>query len=193
MEKTPLLSVSPEPVTLWYEGPTFLVAEKPPGVAVHPDNPEGTGTLVNRLLQANRWLAEMEMSHTPGVVHKIEPEDRGLVLIAKSDDMAEMLRAQYRAGHLTFSYRVRMPDTAAPRKRDDVQILDHQTADNWAVFDIDSSVGDTSVLRNEWLGGAEEAFFVLYRMRIQTPAKALEVGLADRVWLPSIDLYTAPP
>ncbi len=193
MEKTPLLSVSPEPVTLWYEGPTFLVAEKPPGLAVHPDSLEGPDSLVNRLLQANRWLAEMETSHTPGVVHTLEQEDRGLVLVAKSDEMAETLRAQYRAGRLTFSYRVRLPDSVSPRQRDDVQILDHQTADNWALFDIDSAVGDTGVLRSEWLGGAEDAFFVLYRMRIQTPAKTLEVGLADRVWLPSIDLYTVPP
>ena len=193
MEKTPLLTVSPEPVTLWYEGPTFLVAEKPPGMAVHPDNPKGVDTLVNRLLQANRWLAEMEESHTPGVVHTVATEDRGLVLVAKSDDMAKTLRDQYRTGHITFSYRVRMPATITPRQRDDVQVMDRQTADDWTVFDIDSAIGDTAILRHEWLGGANDAFFVLYRMHIATPAKTLEVGLANRVWLPSIDLYTAPP
>lgn len=193
MEKTPLLSISPEPITLWYEGPTFLVAEKPPDVAVHPDNPKGGDTLVNRLLQANRWLAEMEDSHAPGVVHTLAMEDRGLVLVAKSDDMAETLREQYRGGRITFSYRVRMPASMTPRERDDVHVIDRQTADDWAVCDIDSSIGDTGILREEWLHGTADAFFVLYRMRIDTAAKTFEVGLADRVWLPAIDLYTAPP
>jgi len=194
MDKIPLIAINPEPVQLWYEGPTFLIAEKPSELAVHPVDANGQDGLVNRLLQANRWLAEMETSHTPGVIHVIAPGDRGLVLIAKSDEMALTLRNLYHDSRIIFSYRVRIPISVIPETHGAVSIFDHQTYHDQAIWDIDTPIGDTQQLRHEWLGDqAPEAFFVLYRMSVPAPGKTITVGLGERIWLPTIDLYTVPP
>lgn len=182
------------PLELWYEGPTFVVADKPPGMAVHPDNAEGQDTLVNALLQSNRWLAEMETSHRPGVIHNLSAQDRGLVLVAKNDETAETLRAQYRDGALTFSYRVRLPASARPNTEAPVTVVDRRVfADGTAVMDIDSPLGDTAELRDAWAPGTDKTFFVLYRMAIPVGSGVTTVALGDRMWLPDIELYTAPP
>lgn len=192
MDKRPLLSINAEPLGLWYEGPTWLVAEKPPGMAVHPDSAEGSGTLVNTLLQSNRWLAEMETSIAPGVVHRLRPQDAGLVLVAKDDATANSLREAHEAGALAFRYRVAVPAGVEPRPVADIQVAAQRNYGAWQVYDIDSSTGDTSALAQAWLGeaGAQARF---YGYRIEVPSAGEVVASAHRVPLPALDLYTAPP
>jgi 23S rRNA-/tRNA-specific pseudouridylate synthase len=193
MDKTPQLPITPMALDLWYEGPSFVVADKPQGMAVHPDRPDGEDTLVNGLLQSNRWLAEMETSHTPGVIHRLMAQDRGLVLVAKSEDMAEALRGLYREQAITFSYRVRVSKEVRPVATALVTVFDHQVYDDLAVWDIDSPLGDTEQLRNEWFGEVNpDAYFVAYRMDIPAPRTHIQVGLGERLGLPAIDLYTVP-
>lgn len=194
MEKIPLIPVDEGlTVTLWYEGPTFLIADKPAGMATHPADATGRGTLVNALLQSNRWLAEMETSLAPGVVHQLRDQDRGLTLVAKSDDMATTLRNTYHEQSITFSYRVRVPSDSAPRDIDAVTVYDRHEYDGITVYDIDSTRGDTGELSQEWLGDAETpAQFVCYQIDVPTPTKRFRIGLAQRIILPEIDLYTAP-
>ncbi len=194
MDKIPLIPVNEGlTVTLWYEGPTFLIADKPAGMATHPADATGSGTLVNALLQSNRWLAEMETSITPGLIHQLRDQDRGLTLVAKSDEMATTLRNTYHEQSITFSYRVRMPNDISPREIDSVTVYDRHEYDDITVYDIDSTLGDTGELSQEWLGDREtSASFVCYQMDVPTTSKRFRIGLAQRIILPEIDLYTAP-
>lgn len=194
MEKIPKIPVTPMTLDLWYEGGDFVVADKPAGMSVHPKTTGDSHTLVNGLLQSNRWLAEMERSEAPGVIHCLQPEDRGLVLVAKNDDTVENLRKTYGEHDMTFSYRVRTPLAAVPAKTPRVTIRDHQVYDDVAVWDIDSPLGDTAQLRREWLGDVgATAYFVAYRIDIPGPSKHVQAAMGDRRWLPSLDLYTIPP
>lgn len=193
MDKTPLIAITPHPLDIWYEGPTVVIADKPAGMAVHPAAPEGTGTLVNALLDANRWLAEMETSHTPGVIHTLAEADRGLVIIAKSDETAAELRELYHQGQIIFSYRVRFDAGITPDRSAPVSVFDHQVYGDGQVWDIDSPLGDTDELRHRWLTHAASAHFVCYRVAVPMAAKPLSIGLGERIRLPRIDLYTAPP
>lgn len=193
MDKTPLLPVDNTlSVTLWYEGPTFLIADKPVELPTHPDGTHG-GTLVNALLQNNRWLAEMETSTTPGVVHRLRDQDRGLTLVAKNDEMAQTLRQTYDEQSIKFSYRVQVPHAISPQPTDLVTVYGEHSYDAMTVYDIDSPLGDTAALSREWLGDADSSsHFVCYQIELPTSIKALRIGLARRIILPSIDLYTAP-
>lgn len=191
----PLLPVDNElAIDLWYEGPTFLIADKPFGVSVYPMESHSRGTLVNALLQSNRWLAEMETSISPGVIHVLRPEDRGLTLVAKSDDMASELRELYQKSAITFSYRVQVPSSTQPTVTDAVRIFDTHAYGELTIYDIDSPVGDTEEVARKWLGpeAMSLARFVCYRMTVPTPTKMFQIGLGERVLLPDIDLYTAP-
>lgn len=186
--------MSSDPLDLWYEGPTVVVADKPATMAVYPERPVSTGTLVNSLLGQNRWLADMETSRSPGVIHHLAREDRGLVVVAKSEEEASILRQRYAEEKFLFSYRVQIPQGVTPLNCSRVTVLDHQEDEQGALYDIDSVIGDTRQLRHEWLGDSEtSAYFVAYRVRVPAAAKTLDIGLGTRITLPAIDLYTAPP
>jgi 23S rRNA-/tRNA-specific pseudouridylate synthase len=193
-DKKPLIAVSPIPVEIWYEGPTLVVADKPPGMAVYPETPESRDTLVNALLQSNRWLANMERSQAPGVLHALHPADRGLVAVAKTEDAFATVQDLLAQGRLTFSYRVTLPNTLRVDDTAAVTIVDQVTYGDTRVVDLDTPVGDTRTLRQTWLRGTtEDVYFVLYRLAIPVEEGVLEIALGDRTPLPQIDLYTAPP
>jgi glutaredoxin len=151
--------------------------------------------LVNALLQSNRWLAEMEDSYFPGVVHRLRASDRGLVLVAKTDETAQVLRQQHQAGELTFSYRVQLPAAVTPHHEAPVTIFDRKVYDDgFTVIDIDSPIGDTERLLEEWLGSSvPAAHFVLYRMTVPDRVQPRVIAMGHRIPLPAIELYTAPP
>ena len=194
MEKTPKIPATPMALDIWYESGDFVVADKPAGMAVYPETTGDHHTVVNGLLQSNRWLAEMEHSEAPGVIHKLQSEDRGLVLVAKSDDTVKALRKIYSDHGMTFSYRVRTPRDTVPRNIPQVTIRDHHVYDEGAVWDIDSPLGDTAQLRRDWLGeGGESTYFVAYAIDAPGPPKHVRVAMGDRRWLPSLELYTIPP
>lgn len=192
-DKIPLLPVDPQlHVDLWYEGPTFLIADNPQEMAVHPTGDSAVGTLVNGLLQANRWLAEMETSRSPGVIHLLRPQDRGLTLIAKSDEMAEQLRQSHQEGALRFSYRVQVPSSHTVTPCSAVSLFDSHPYGEITVYDLDSPWGDTARIAADWLGDPNaSANFICYQITVPTPAKSFQIGLGRRILLPDIDLYTA--
>jgi|BEDMetMinimDraft_2_1075160.scaffolds.fasta_scaffold13194_2 hypothetical protein len=194
MEKHPLLGIDPEPLDLWYEGPTFLVAEKPPGIALHPRDPHGRGTLVNRLLQTNRWLAEMETSVAPGIVHRLAEPDSGLVLVAKTDEAAAQLRQWYADGAIRFRYRVVTGRAAPPPPPRDVVIQSSRPYGEWTALDIETAWGDTDRLRTEWLGPQAAARFTCYALTLPDTAGAptAHFALGRSVPWPRLELYTAP-
>ena len=200
MEKRPLLAIDATPLTLWFEGSAFLVAEKPRGMAVHPDGADGRGTLVNALFQSNRWLAGMETSHLPGVVHVLRPDDRGLVLVAKTDAAWEQLREAHRDGRIGFRFRVEMPadvEPAAATPGGPVHVVGDRVYGGRRVVDVDTASGDSAALTAKWLGQRVEPAAVTWTCYgIETPVPGEEwrstVALGERVALPSLDVYSAP-
>lgn len=197
MDKQPLLPIDSGPVELWYEGPTFLVAVKPVGMAMHPDRPEGRGTLVNLLFQSNRWLAEMEESVAPGVVHRLRPQDRGLAVVAKSDETAHALREAHAQGGLRFSYRIRVAHPDPPRPPGEVREYDRRRYGEITVIDCEAPSGNPEEIAGRWFGDPQLGEFVAYAVEIPGELRSddqgvLQVALGHRVQLPSIELYTAP-
>lgn len=191
-DKYPRIPISSMPLELWYEGPTVVVAVKPPGILTAPDNTVSTGTLLNGLLQHNRWLAEMETSDQPGLVHQLAPEDTGLILVAKSDETAVQLRRDYQHGDLTFSYRVNSLQTATVKDAGLATVVaSTPLGDESLLWDIDSPIGDSDTLRTRWLG-EPEAQFVLYRITAPVDGSLITVALGERIPIPAISLYTAP-
>lgn len=196
MEKRPIIAIDNVPIELWYEGPTYLVVDKPAAMAVHPETPEETGTLVNALLQSNRWLAEMETSLAPGVIHRFRPQDRGLMVVAKSDDVVESLRSAEQASEMTFRYRVVVPGRRPLRKYPDVHVIHERDYGDTTVYDIESAHGNTAEIIKGWLGSedSEAVRFVCYDVDLPIPGsdKRHRIQMGRSVPLPSLDLYTVP-
>ncbi|HEX2051062.1 MAG TPA: RluA family pseudouridine synthase [Actinomycetota bacterium] len=85
------------PVAVAYEDDRVLVVSKPPGLVVHPARGHRAGTLVNALLGRGGPLAAAT-SVRPGIVHRLDKDTSGLLLVARDDDarasLVDALRAR---------------------------------------------------------------------------------------------------
>jgi 23S rRNA pseudouridine1911/1915/1917 synthase len=86
------------PLTIAYEDAHLIVVDKPAGMVVHPAVGNITGTLVNALLHHCRGnLSGINGVARPGIVHRIDKDTSGLLVIAKSDAAHEGLAVQFAA------------------------------------------------------------------------------------------------
>ncbi|MBQ9818244.1 MAG: RluA family pseudouridine synthase [Proteobacteria bacterium] len=74
-----------------YEDPHLIIIDKPAGLVVHPGAGHLSGTLVNGILSLYPEIAEIGESARPGIVHRIDAETSGLLLIARSQASYEKL------------------------------------------------------------------------------------------------------
>ena len=90
--------VDPEniPLDIVYEDATLLLINKPPGLVVHPGHGNYTGTLVNALAYHFENLP-MNSSERPGLVHRIDKDTSGLLVIAKTEASMTHLAKQFEA------------------------------------------------------------------------------------------------
>ena len=71
----------------------MLVVNKPSGMLTHPTSVEKTGTLVNALLYyTNGRLCDCNGLYRPGIVHRLDRNTSGLLMIAKTNDAYEHLK-----------------------------------------------------------------------------------------------------
>lgn len=86
------------PLTIAFEDEHLIVIDKPSGMVVHPAAGNYTGTLVNALLHHCRGqLSGIGGVARPGIVHRIDKDTSGLLVVAKSDAAHEGLAAQFAA------------------------------------------------------------------------------------------------
>lgn len=81
------LSIQAEniPLDIVYEDDDLLVVNKPQGMVVHPSAGHMTGTLVNALLYHIKDLSSINGVIRPGIVHRIDKDTSGLLMVAKND------------------------------------------------------------------------------------------------------------
>ena len=82
------------PLTIVYEDDSLLVINKPPGLVVHPGHGNYTGTLVNALAFHFENLPK-NSSNRPGLVHRIDKNTSGLMVVAKTEQAMTHLAKQF--------------------------------------------------------------------------------------------------
>ena len=101
------LSLEPEniPLDIVYEDDDLLVVNKPKGMVVHPAPGNLTGTLVHALLyHCGDRLSSINGAIRPGIVHRIDKNTSGLLMVAKTDFAHHALSAQIQAHTFTREY-----------------------------------------------------------------------------------------
>lgn len=73
------------PLDVVYEDADLLVINKPQGMVVHPASGNFSGTLVNALLYSVKDLSSINGDVRPGIVHRLDKDTSGLMLVAKND------------------------------------------------------------------------------------------------------------
>lgn len=94
------------PLDVLYEDSDLLVVNKPRGMVVHPAAGNYNGTLVNALLHhCGDSLSGINGVIRPGIVHRIDKDTSGLLIVAKNDFSHEKLAAQIKEHSFTRQYR----------------------------------------------------------------------------------------
>ena len=93
------LNLTPEniPLDILFEDEHLIVVNKPAGMVVHPAPGHYTGTLVHALLYHCDTLAGIGGVERPGIVHRLDKDTTGAIVVAKSDRVHQDLQAQIKA------------------------------------------------------------------------------------------------
>ncbi len=90
------LEPEPIPLTILYEDSSIIVVDKPPGMVVHPAPGNFSGTLVNALLYHCKDLSGINGVMRPGIVHRLDKDTSGVMVVAKDDEAYRELAKQFK-------------------------------------------------------------------------------------------------
>ena len=98
--------INPEKMDLniVYEDDDIIIIDKPSGMVVHPGNGNYSGTLVNGLMYYTNNLSNINGEVRPGIVHRIDKDTSGLIIIAKNNKTHEILSKYFQDKSITRTY-----------------------------------------------------------------------------------------
>ena len=102
----PPLKATPEdlPVTVLYEDAAVIAVDKPAGLVVHAGAGNHAGTLVNRLVHRFGQLSQTGGELRPGIVHRLDKDTSGVLLVARTDAAHRDLAAQFASREVEKTY-----------------------------------------------------------------------------------------
>lgn len=103
------LSAEAIPLNIIFEDPDLIVLNKPAGMVVHPAHGHASGTLVQALLARYPDLAQLvqidpDSAHRPGLVHRLDRDTSGLMVVARTSAALKGLQQQFKARTVEKSY-----------------------------------------------------------------------------------------
>lgn len=147
------------PLSIVYEDAYLIVVDKPAGMVVHPAPGHAGGTLVNALLAHAAHLGNAETTR-PGIVHRLDKDTSGLMMVAKDDPTLVALGQQMRAHSMTKTYlalveghleppngAIEAPIGRDPRQRQRQAILSQGGRAARTLFTTMQTIGGRSLLR----------------------------------------------
>lgn len=100
------INIEPEEMDLdiVYEDNDIMIINKPSGIVVHPGNGNYKGTLVNGLMCYTNNLSDVNGEIRPGIVHRIDKDTSGLIIVAKNNKTHEILGDYFKNKSITRTY-----------------------------------------------------------------------------------------
>ncbi len=93
------------PLDIFYEDDSLLIINKPPGLLVHPANEKNvSGTLANALVHHCKSLSDFNEEVRPGIVHRLDRETSGLMVVAKDNQTHAKLAKQFEHHEIKKKY-----------------------------------------------------------------------------------------
>ena len=104
--KKEMSTINPEPMDLeiLYEDEDIAVINKPPGMVVHPGKGNTSKTLANGILHHFNHLSNVNGLTRPGIVHRLDKDTSGLILIAKNNSAHNILSKQFKNRQVKKEY-----------------------------------------------------------------------------------------
>ncbi len=112
------IDLAPEdiPLTIIYQDADIIVLDKPPGLTVHPAPGHPSGTLVNALLAACPDIRGIAGTLRPGIVHRLDKDTSGLMVVAKNDRAQRALQQQLKDREVHKTYVALVRGVPKPRE-----------------------------------------------------------------------------
>jgi 23S rRNA pseudouridine1911/1915/1917 synthase len=104
------------PLTIVYQDNDIIVVDKPAGLTVHPAPGHPSGTLVNALLAACPDLRGISGTLRPGIVHRLDKDTSGLLVVAKNDRAMRALQRQMKEREVHKTYLALVEGVPSPRE-----------------------------------------------------------------------------
>lgn len=104
------------PLDIIYEDEILLVVNKPAGMVVHPALGHTSGTLVNAVLAHCPQVADVGGPERAGVVHRLDKDTSGLILIAKDEQTRDALQRQFKRRQVSKTYLALVEGQVEPRE-----------------------------------------------------------------------------
>lgn len=101
-EKPPAMEVFP--LKILYEDEWFVIVDKPAGLVVHPSHGHPSGTLVNAVLSRYSGLSDLAGQDRPGIVHRLDKDTSGAMLIARDNVTHKRLADLFRKAEIDRVY-----------------------------------------------------------------------------------------
>ena len=93
------------PLDILYEDDDIIIVNKPKGMVVHPANGNYTGTMVNSLMNSHAGkLSSINGVIRPGIVHRIDKDTSGILVVAKNDNAHKKLSEQFKVHSIKRKY-----------------------------------------------------------------------------------------
>lgn len=108
------------PLKITFENEDLIVVNKPAGMVVHPSAGHQSGTLVHAALAHSDEIEGVGGIQRPGIVHRLDKDTSGLILLAKNDQAHQWLQEEFRSRRVDKTY-LALVDGAPPTKRGRVE------------------------------------------------------------------------
>ncbi len=92
------------PLDIRYEDDDLIIVNKPAGMVVHPGTGHYRGTLVNAILGYCPEIEGVGFEKRPGIVHRLDKDTSGLIVVAKNEKTLRFLQGQFQARHVEKRY-----------------------------------------------------------------------------------------
>jgi 23S rRNA pseudouridine1911/1915/1917 synthase len=146
-------AVEPEPIPLdvLYEDADLLVINKPAGMVVHPAAGNWHGTLVNAVLCRCPDLGGVGGAGRPGIVHRLDRDTSGVILVAKNDAAHRDLQAQFKARRVQKSYLALVYGLLTPERGEITAPIGRDARDRKRMAVVQTNQGRPATTRYETL------------------------------------------
>lgn len=153
------------PLDIVYEDDHLIVVNKPAGMAAHPSLGNYTGTLVHALLHHTRHLSTVNSEFRPGIVHRIDKDTSGLLIVAKDDISHSRLAHQFASHTIKRDY-IAVAWGIPEKRSGEINTLITRSKKDRKKFTVSDTEGKQAITFYEVI--EEFEFASLLRLRLKT-------------------------